>query len=331
MGKEKNLDENYLICKPTQMLHMRSNPFSINIWKLFDAYLSKINPYDEESRTVSFTKPEYEELIGVSKLKLSSLKNYTSTLLKSNIEIEHENGYFAMNLFECCEVTKKGGINTIEFTCSQTARKLFFNLKNIRYIKYQYKNIKRLSGNNSLALYFYLLENEFRVKWKIELSKLRKTLFIDESQYITFKSFNQQVLKKAVDEINEHTNIKVTYKTVKKGKCVNEIEFLITKHSYEDGDDYLFNISNDKEINEVYQLYSIVFKEFEQPVISSELNDLIKKISKKHELFTLLWQTRELYNKNQIELPNAFSLNWILENASFITSKKIEHIKKTDN
>lgn len=326
MLQNKTLDENYSISKSTKLLHMKDNPFSLGTMKLLDTFLSKINPLDNSSRTVSFTKPEYEKLLGVSKIKISALKEYTDQLRTSDVVLQEKDGFYAINLFESCRVYKNNGVNIIEFTCSQTAKELFFNLENVRYIKYQLKNTINLKNYYSPILYFYLLENEFRVKWTIELSELRKVLFIENNQYTIYKHFNDKVLKKAVEEINAITNIKVIYSSIRVGKSVEKIEFIITKPSYEDWKNTSFDTTNDKAIKEVIELYTLIFPDLETPVIDEEIKSLIKNSNV--DFYALFTSAKTLYKKYKPEMSETISLKWILQNSSLVISKKISLLRK---
>lgn len=61
-----------------------------------------------------------------------------------------------------------------------------------------------------------------------QLEDLKKELCMeDKSSYNNFSNFNRKVLEPAVKELNAESEIKLTYKAVKKGNKVTQIEFVI--------------------------------------------------------------------------------------------------------
>jgi plasmid replication initiation protein len=58
--------------------------------------------------------------------------------------------------------------------------------------------------------YLHLSYHEF------EIEELKEILFT--TNYINFKDFRVKVLEKALSEINEYTDIEVTYKAIRKGR-----------------------------------------------------------------------------------------------------------------
>jgi len=50
-------------------------------------------------------------------------------------------------------------------------------------------------------------------------------LGLDEDKYLSFKSLNQWVIKPAVKELNQKSNLSVTVDSVKKGRSVFALHF----------------------------------------------------------------------------------------------------------
>lgn len=62
----------------------------------------------------------------------------------------------------------------------------------------------------------------------ITINELRK-LTDTEKEHIDFRNFDKVVLKKAMQEISEHTHFKVSYEKVKKGRSITAVQFFIDK------------------------------------------------------------------------------------------------------
>ena len=61
--------------------------------------------------------------------------------------------------------------------------------------------------------------------WKIELDCLKGIFECTSDYYNDFRRFNSKILKTSIDEINEMTNVFVSYETIRKARKVAEIEF----------------------------------------------------------------------------------------------------------
>ena len=75
----------------------------------------------------------------------------------------------------------------------------------------------------------YLLLNGFRGDWSVDFNELRTVLDCTAKRYEEVKFFNSEVVKKAVAEVNEKTDINVEYTTEKSGRRVTGFKFKIRK------------------------------------------------------------------------------------------------------
>ena len=78
-------------------------------------------------------------------------------------------------------------------------------------------------------------KERYRLDWVIPLDEFREQrLDIKNNEtYLNFKYFKRDVIDKAVAEVNEKTDIKFTYISVKKGRRVTGIRFQIIKECSE--------------------------------------------------------------------------------------------------
>ena len=67
-----------------------------------------------------------------------------------------------------------------------------------------------------------------------ELREITDTI----NEYTRFQSFENRVLKNAIEEINAHTSFTVSYEKVKKGRSIDSIVFHITKKRKADDNSY---------------------------------------------------------------------------------------------
>lgn len=231
-----NLKENNIVQKSRSLLLMKAVPFELGELKVLDTYLSRINSRDPENRSVTFRKKEYEELMGLKETRVQTLKKYTKSMLSKVVEIPNGNGGFSQfTLFETADYEKdEYGEWTITLSCSTKAKKVFFNIEEIGYIRYRLKNVLSLNSRYSIFLYLYLLDNRFRSTWSIDVDELREGVFRCDSEYYKeFKWFNKDILKKSILEVYEKTDVKATYETEKRGRRVASVKFKITTKTEE--------------------------------------------------------------------------------------------------
>lgn len=227
-----NLKETNVVQKSKPLMLMRTVPFELGELKILDTYLSRINSHDENSRTVTFTKSEYETLMGLSDTRPQTLKKYIKSMLQKVVEVPTERGYTLFTLFTKAECEKNEYDQwEIELTCSEQAKELFFNIEQLGYFRYELKNILALTSKYSFLLYLYLLKERYRGDWTISLDELREQRLDlkNNETYKTFKYFKRDILDKAVAEINAKTDITYNYSTVKTGRRITGIRFQLIK------------------------------------------------------------------------------------------------------
>lgn len=86
--------------------------------------------------------------------------------------------------------------------------------------------VRDLNSKYSLALYEILKDYINIGQLRINIKDLKTALGVDQNKgYIIYTSFNRRVLKPAIDEINEKTDLQVKYKAIKSGTGYKEIVF----------------------------------------------------------------------------------------------------------
>lgn len=198
--------------------------------KILDAYLARINSHNPDKRTVKLEKGELERYLGVSRILKDDLNKRLRHLFQV-IEVKDENkrkGFKLINLFEEADAEQdENGLWQVTLTCTPSAREYVFNIDNIGYLRYRLKNVINLTSRYSYILFLYLTDNRFRKSWTINLIDLKELLNCTADTYTQYKRFNDLILKKCLNEINEKTDLKYTYEPVKRGRKVSEIRFTV--------------------------------------------------------------------------------------------------------
>ena len=169
----------------------------------------------------------------------------------SRFDVSNEGAYWALknavlNLFErqfsFKEADKKGNIGTVksrwvsrikyidttatlEVTFAPDVVPLITRLEQ-HFTSYQLKQVTQLKSKYSIRLYELLIAwREVGKMPQIELSDFREKLGIDADEYVRMSDFKIRVLEPSIKQINEHTDIIVTYEQHKKGRTITGFSF----------------------------------------------------------------------------------------------------------
>lgn len=114
---------------------------------------------------------------------------------------------------------------TVEFTFAPAVLPLITYLKD-QFTQYELDQVSGLTSSYAIRLY------ELLVAWRtaggtpmFELSDFRKKLGVDESKYSRMGQFKEKVLDRAVNQINDYTDINVKYQQHKKGREITGFSF----------------------------------------------------------------------------------------------------------
>ena len=239
------LDQKYWVQKSDPLVLMRSVPFSLGELKVLDTYISRINAADESRTTVIFTKEEYEELMGISKINADVLKKHAEGLLGKIVTLEMpDKSFLKFVLFTAAYYHLDDcGVPIIELSCSPQAKDLFFCIGKYHYFSYALENVIKLTHKASYLLYIYVLRNRYQGEWDIDLDELRDSVLDCKGQesYLAFKEFKRAVLDPAVKEVNKKTDCHFAYEAIKRGRRVVKIKFICQSQDLLEGQTSLFD------------------------------------------------------------------------------------------
>lgn len=115
------------------------------------------------------------------------------------------------------------GESSIEFVLTEMARQHIYNLTR-NFTIYEIKNLSNL-GKYGIRLYELLAQWRSVGKVEFEMEDFRLKLGVDPFEYTHISNFKRRVLDFAVAEINEHTDINVTYEQIKRGRSIKSFLF----------------------------------------------------------------------------------------------------------
>ena len=157
--------------------------------------------------------------------QLEIIKNAIPTLMQSAlVHIDDENG--ERWSIAITDSYIKNDNKTVRFTFNKTVQK---ELEELRGYTWLYlSNLTGMSSTYAVRIYeFFAMRLGSQNKkdtFDFDLNKLR--IYLDCTNKLEdFRNFERTVLKKAEKEINEKTNIKMSYKKIKTGRSITSILF----------------------------------------------------------------------------------------------------------
>lgn len=222
--------------KRNDLNELRARQMTMQQLRFFAIYLSRINARDESTRRVRFPLLDFQKIMGLGRLSVSSIKNIkaaTRGLLSQIVEIPKENGgYTQFQLFKECEVDQDAsGAWYVTIDAHDKALPLFFDFKE-RYFIYDVGNVLRLSSANQIRMYEILKQRQKMAQPVIiQLQELRELLGIEPGAYLEYKDFRKWVIDKTQKELAAQTDIQFSYSPVRAGHKVAALAFEISENT----------------------------------------------------------------------------------------------------
>jgi len=120
----------------------------------------------------------------------------------------------------------------LEIKFNEDLQPLLHQMRN-NFTKYSINHIATFKSVYSVRLYEFCLmwlnrNKSKKCSFNIKISAFKERLFL-ENKYERFYDFNNRVLETGKKEINKHSDIRITYEIIKKGRSPFEIKFTVSK------------------------------------------------------------------------------------------------------
>lgn len=256
------MKDSYIVAQGNNLVEARhNNPLSARELKIVLTMVSMIQPTDEDFKDYRISIKEFSEMLGLTgSAKYTELKEITKNLMSKSIEIpQADGGWLLANWISSAEYKKGEGIIALSF--SPKLKPYLLQLK--QYTSYRLSNILSLSSSYSIRLYELLRKWSFLDKWESSVEEIREKLGAVTKSYLLYGNFKNKILLPAIKEVNEHTDLSISFKEIKKGRSVERIEFTIRQ-------------APEKEIKILEKSKKL---ELEQPKKQSENEDVRKRLN----------------------------------------------------
>ena len=342
LSKRKVVEHNSLI---TSIAKMDKTPL-----KMFELAVSCIDTEEPpKDHTVYLSKEELFAFFKVSDNdKHSRFKQAVENMQKQaffKIKEKKEHGFEFENIVPIPYVKWTDYHDEVTIRFSPEIMPYLINLKK-NFTQHALSDLAELNSKYSIILYRWLSMNynqyeHYSVKGgrreeqveayrnpSISIRELREMTDI-VNEYKLFADLEKWILKKPLEEINDHTSFTVTYDKVKKGRSIDSIVFHITKKRRADDISYKLE-------DKVYQEDKARKAETEDMLTVQALKSPYTKLLMEHFLLSYLDLTDTkilsglqahvypLYD----ELKDLRGLNGVKDHLSYVRAKREDYSKK---
>ncbi|WP_186672970.1 replication initiation protein [Sporosarcina sp. BP05] len=224
------MNKKFIVAQSNELITARhNNPLTSREQKLILAMVSEIQPDDEDFKEYRISLKNFNELLGLKgSTKYTQMREIMENLMKKTIQIPRKDkGWLLVHWVSSAEYVDGSGV--IELTFSPKLKPYLLQLQ--QYTSYKLSNILSLNSTYSIRLYEIIKRYSYLGTWDCPLENLREMIGVQEDMYKQYGHFKSRVLKRAVDEVNEKTDVKVVFEEIKKGRSVDKIKFTIRKSS----------------------------------------------------------------------------------------------------
>lgn len=248
-NRELEKKKTYTVVKSNILVLNSRYEYSLNQQKTLAYICSMIKPINDERNDgkyqldYTFSISEYIQILDIESsgnqynLIKDTLKSLSDKAMWLPIEDENGSGEILVRWLSSVIVYKKSG--KVKVRLDEYLAPYLFKLQE-KYLSYGLQNILNFKSKYSIRFYEmlkaqynkkikYRLPEGQNIEWNIKLEELKHILMIDESKYKNFKDFRVRILELAKKEINHLSDIRFDFNTLKKGKKVDELIFIIHK------------------------------------------------------------------------------------------------------
>jgi plasmid replication initiation protein len=234
-GNKVNAAREYFVCKSNELIQKGRYNLSTQQQKIVLYAISKVKKGDDPRKLYELS---IEDICSVCGMNIDNGGFYYQALkqdmrkLASPVWVQYpDKSEWLVSWFDDVGIVPLSGTVYVRF--HERIWEHIFDLKE-RYTQYHLSEVLVFNGKYAIRL-FEILRSHFtqaeldtgtEKEIVISLEHLRDQLCI--TAYPEWKEFNRNVMKKAIDEINEYSEqMHVEYETIKTGRRITDVKFIV--------------------------------------------------------------------------------------------------------
>lgn len=218
------------VAKDNELIQTASYKMTAEEQKLLCYVISKIKPSDKPFQRYTISALDFAEVCGIDKRHVyTDFKEIIDSLDNHSRWIQLGDDTVKFRVFYDASYNERQGSLTVML--NDRLHKHLLNLVEMggNYTQYELWNVLSLKSKFSIRLYELFRSYAYQSKKEFDLDKLRGLLCVEN--YAIYAEFKRRVLDKAIEEINQYTDLKVSFKPIHQGKehKVVSVVFYITR------------------------------------------------------------------------------------------------------
>jgi plasmid replication initiation protein len=217
-----------LVVKSNDLIQRTRYDLSLQEQKIVLYVISKIKPTDEELQEYSFTMRELCEMCGIEAIGQNFENMWQSIVALNEKTIEFEDNRYRGNprWIEMPIMDKLTREIRIRF---HPLLRPYLIALHENFTQYELSSILIMRSRYSVRMYELLKSYAYLDEITFSLEELKEKL--QTTGYSDYKNFRVRVLEKAIEEINEHTDIRVEFKPIRTSRVITHLRFIIERKS----------------------------------------------------------------------------------------------------
>lgn len=233
---EISIQRNFKVVKANQIIQKARYDLNIVELKSFAYIVSKIKPTDKLDQEYTINIKDFCQVCGMDYKNGGNyqfIKNTLKELRDKSFWLIDENGVeTTVGWLQKVRINKGSGKIVVKF--DEDIQKYVIGLFE-NFTQYSLLSTLPMKSSYSFRMFEILKSYAFAKSHTFDIDSLKKCIAAEH--YVNFKDFRKKVLEVAVKEINEYTDIEVSWEPVNKGRKVVALKFNIRTRS--DNEQYM--------------------------------------------------------------------------------------------
>jgi len=214
----------YKVVKSNDLIQKSRFLLSLQEQKIILFIISKIKPNDENFFTLNFSIQEFCKVCGIDETNGKNYKNIKDTIKSLSdksvwLKLENDSETLVRWINKAWISSKSG---SIEIRIDDDMKPYLLQLQE-RFTQYELLYTLAMRSQYSIRLYELLKSYEYQHKKIFDIDELKRLLSAEN--YSRFPDFKRKVLDIAFRELNDLSDMTVTYRIIKEGRRFAKIEF----------------------------------------------------------------------------------------------------------
>ena len=211
MLNEKAIEDNltYKVVKDNTLIQKAKSDLTLNEQKLVNYLISLIKPSDIDFKTYTIKISDFAKLVGLdNKHMYRDFKVIIDEIESKSFWFEDDEQITKISWVLKPKYLKKTG--TVELHLDPDVKKYLIGLQN-NFTEYELYNILSLKSKYAVSIYELLKSHSYKKMVIFGIDEFKENINAGKDSYKSFGLFKQKVLEKAIDDINEFTDMQIKY------------------------------------------------------------------------------------------------------------------------